>query len=288
MKIPTFVGMTVIMKSKKIKKFGFVLKPKSKEARDIFAGLEKLLLRLGCKVSLFSSAEKITKDVELVVILGGDGSLLAVARRIAIFGIPVLGVHLGQLGFIMETTVDEVEDRVREIVKGNYCLEPRVMLEAELKRGKKSLGKEIVLNDVVVTKGALARIFELNIIVDRELVGGLRGDGVIVTTPTGSTAYSLSAGGPIILPKTESLAITPICPHMLTQRPLVVPNSSEIRLELLNKPEDVVVTLDGQIGWEMIGGDVVVIKRSKYLLHLVKSPVRSYYDILKDKLKLGH
>ena len=273
---------------KKIKKFGFVLKPKSREAKEVFGRLEKLLGRLGCKVVLFSSAEKITKDVELVVILGGDGSLLAVARRVAILGIPVLGVHLGQLGFIMETTVDEVVDRLKEIVKGNFSIENRVMLEAELRRGKKSLGKEIVLNDVVVTKGALARIFELNIIVGGELVGGLRGDGVIVATPTGSTAYSLSAGGPVIHPRTDSVVITPICPHMLTQRPLVVPNSFEICLELLNKPEDVVVTLDGQIGWGMIGGDVVVVKRSKHLLSLVESPLRTYYDILKDKLKLGH
>ena len=185
-------------------------------------------------------------------------------------------------------TVDEVEDRLKEIVKGNFSIETRVMLEAELMRGKKSLGKEIVLNDVVVSKGALARIFELNVFIDGELVGGLRGDGVIVATPTGSTAYSLSAGGPVIHPKTDSVAVTPICPHMLTQRPLVVPNSSEIRLELLNKPEDVVVTLDGQIGWEMVGGDVVVIRKAKYLLSLVESPMRSYYDILKDKLKLGH
>ena len=188
----------------------------------------------------------------------------------------------------METTVDEVVDRLKEIVKGNFSIENRVMLEAELRRGKKSLGKEIVLNDVVVTKGALARIFELNIIVGGELVGGLRGDGVIVATPTGSTAYSLSAGGPVIHPRTDSVVITPICPHMLTQRPLVVPNSFEICLELLNKPEDVVVTLDGQIGWGMIGGDVVVVKRSKHLLSLVESPLRTYYDILKDKLKLGH
>src|SRR3990167_1394724 len=273
---------------KKIKKFGFVLKPKSREAKEVFGRLEKLLGRLGCKVVLFSSAEKITKDVELVVILGGDGSLLAVARKVASLGIPVLGVHLGQLGFIMETTVDEVVDRLKEIVKGNFSIENRVMLEAELRRGKKSLGKEIVLNDVVVTKGALARIFELNIIVGGELVGGLRGDGVIVATPTGSTAYSLSAGGPVIHPRTDSVVITPICPHMLTQRPLVVPNSFEICLELLNKPEDVVVTLDGQIGWGMIGGDVVVVKRSKHLLSLVESPLRTYYDILKDKLKLGH
>ena len=273
---------------KKIKKFGFVLKPKSREAKEVFGRVETLLGKLGCKVVLFSSAEKITKDVELVVILGGDGSLLAVARRVAILGIPVLGVHLGQLGFIMETTVDEVVDRLKEIVKGNFGIESRVMLEAELRRGKKSLGKEIVLNDVVVTKGALARIFELNIIVGGELVGGLRGDGVIVATPTGSTAYSLSAGGPVIHPRTDSVVITPICPHMLTQRPLVVPNSFEICLELLNKPEDVVVTLDGQIGWGMIGGDVVVVKRSKHLLSLVESPLRTYYDILKDKLKLGH
>lgn len=276
------------MKNKKIKKFGFVLKPESREANEVFKRLVKLLSKLGASVELFSSADKITKEVELVVILGGDGSLLAVARKVAPLGIPVLGVHLGQLGFIMETTVDEVEDRLKEIVKGNFSIETRVMLEAGLMRGKRSLGREIVLNDVVVTKGALARIFELNVFIDRELVGGLRGDGVIVATPTGSTAYSLSAGGPVIHPKTDSFAITPICPHMLTQRPLVVPNSSEIRLELLNKPDDIVVTLDGQIGWDMVGGDVVVIGKSKHLLSLVESPLRSYYDILKDKLKLGH
>ena len=276
------------MNAKKIKKFGFVLKPKSKEANEVFKRLEKLLLKLGASVKLFSSAEKITKDIELVVILGGDGSLLAVARKVASFGIPILGVHLGQLGFIMETTVDEVEARLKEIVKGNFGLESRVMLEAELRRGKKSLGKEIVLNDVVVTKGALARIFELNVLIDGELVGGLRGDGVIVATPTGSTAYSLSAGGPVIHPRTDSVVVTPICPHMLTQRPLVVPNNSNIKLQILNKPADVVLTLDGQIGWEMQGSDEVVIKRAKFPLYLVKSPIRTYYNILKDKLKLGH
>lgn len=276
------------MKQKKIKNFGFVLKPQSREAKGVYKNLETLVKKLGCNTQIISPLEELPKGIEMVIVLGGDGSLLAIARKVAPLGIPVLGVHLGQLGFIMETTVEEVGERIREIIAGKYILQSRVMLTAELKRGKKSIGRDVVLNDVVVSKGVLARIFELNVTIDGEMAECLRGDGVVIATPTGSTAYSLSAGGPVIHPQTDSVVVTPICSHKLTQRPLVVPNSFMINLKLLNKPEDVFLTLDGQIGWEMKGGDEVIIKKSKFPLYLVKSPLRTYYDILKDKLKLGH
>ena len=288
------------MKKRKIPtKFGLIIKRDSHEAQKVAGRVISFLKKHHAPV--FVPEERPTRlkgitkipeyelrsQVDIVVVLGGDGTLLKTARLIGGSEIPLLGVHLGRLGFIMETTVDEVEERLKEILQGKFEVQRRVMLRGELHRNGKKVGSQRVLNDVVISKGTIARIFEVKVCVNGELVESLRGDGVIVSTPTGSTAYSLSAGGPVVHPETDSIVITPICSHMLTQRPLVVPHTSEIRLSLSDAAEGVYVSLDGQIAWEMKVDDEVVIKKSSKKISLIKSPVRSYYDMLKDKLKLG-
>jgi NAD+ kinase len=217
---------------------------------------------------------------DLVVVLGGDGTLLSVADCAARAGVPVMGVNLGRLGFLTEIPVSEVFMTLDAFLGGKADLiSRRWMLEVTTANGVSHC-----LNDVVVTKGALARMIELTILIDGMDVATLKADGLIVSTPTGSTAYSLSAGGPIIHPQVPAVVLTPICPHSLTYRPMIIPSGSEVRVELLTGGEKVYLTLDGQRGGILANNDPLVIRRAGLELQLVTSPRRSYYDLVKEKL----
>lgn len=227
------------------------------------------------------------EGLDLVVVLGGDGTLLAAARLVAGTGIPVLGVNLGSLGFLTEVTLDELPQALERIVAGDFRVSERMMLGARVVRGGATLSEHRVLNDVVLAKSALARLVELSVAVDGCRITRFRGDGLIVATPTGSTAYSLSAGGPIVHPEDRSILLTPIAPHTLTLRPLVVPDHVAVSVTLARGDADVVLTLDGQLGFPLEPADVVEVRRSEARVSLVQSPFRSYFEVLRTKLKWG-
>jgi NAD+ kinase len=234
--------------------------------------------------------EDLPRLVDLIVLLGGDGTLIGMARRIARADadVPIAGVNFGSLGFLTEITLDELYPSLEAVLAGTAPIEERMMLRARTLRGGATFADEIVLNDVVITKAALSRIIELSVSIADDPVMRVRADGLIVATPTGSTAYNLAAGGPIVQPVVDAVLLTPIAPHMLTNRPLVVAGSSEISVEPdMNGNEEVFVTFDGQSGHALQAGDIIAIARAERPLRLVRSPGRSYFDVLRQKLKWG-
>jgi NAD+ kinase len=223
---------------------------------------------------------------DLVVVLGGDGSLLAVARGLT-SGVPILGVNLGNLGFLTEINRGELYPAMVQVLAGEFETEERSLLDVELRRSGGGSSSFRVLNDAVVTKSALARIIQLTLEVDGHLIARYRSDGLIISTPTGSTAYNLSAGGPIVHPMLPVVLLTPICPHALSLRPIVVPATGLIEVTLETQREEVYLTLDGQEGTSLGHRDVVRITRSPNVVRLVKAHVRSFYDNLRGKLRWG-
>jgi len=220
------------------------------------------------------------------VVLGGDGTLLSVARTVA-RGVPILGVNLGNLGFLTEISRGELYPTLVEVLEGRYAIEERSLFDVELRRRKGTASRFRVLNDAVVTKSALARIIQLTLAVDGHLIARYRSDGLIISTPTGSTAYNLSAGGPIVHPLLPVVVLTPICPHALALRPFVVADRSMVEVTLETQREEVYLTLDGQEGTSLGHRDVVRITRSPDVVRLVKVNVRSFYDNLRGKLRWG-
>src|SRR6266853_3515412 len=231
--------------------------------------------------------ELLAQESDLLLVLGGDGTLLAAARVAAPRGIPILPINMGSLGFLTSFMLEELYPALEDILAGRLTISERVMLHAELQRGDKILDKQTVLNEVVINKGALARMIELELSIDQDFVCRYRADGLIVASPTGSTAYSLSAGGPIVHPSVESFLITPICPHTLSDRPLVVGDTCNVGMRLRGTAESVYLTLDGQKGVLMQSEDRVVIVRAKERLKLIQPHRKSYYEILRSKLKWG-
>jgi NAD+ kinase len=231
--------------------------------------------------------QQVADASQLLLVLGGDGTLLAAARLAAPRGIPILPINMGSLGFLTSFTLDELYPALEDTLGGRFSISERVMLYVELERGGKLIETQRVLNEAVVNKGALARMIELELSIDGDFVCRYRADGLIVASPTGSTAYSLSAGGPIVHPGVESFIITPICAHMLSDRPLVVRDSSSIRMKLCGNTESVFLTLDGQRGIPLQATDLVRISRAKELLKLIQPPRKSYFEILRNKLKWG-
>ena len=233
------------------------------------------------------SREQVAAASDLLLVLGGDGTLLAAARVAAPRGIPILPINMGSLGFLTSFMLEELYPALEDILAGRLTISERVMLHAELQRGDKILDKQTVLNEVVINKGALARMIELELSIDQDFVCRYRADGLIVASPTGSTAYSLSAGGPIVHPSVESFIITPICPHTLSDRPVVVGDTSIIEVKLSAGTESVFLTLDGQKGIPLQATDRVRISRAQQLLKLIQTPNKSYFQILRNKLKWG-
>jgi NAD+ kinase len=222
-----------------------------------------------------------------LLVLGGDGTLLAAARVAAAKGIPILPINMGSLGFLTSFMLEELYPALEDILAGRLTISERVMLHVELDRGGKTIDKQSVLNEAVINKGALARMIELELIIDNDFVCRYRADGLIVASPTGSTAYSLSAGGPIVHPAVESFVITPICPHTLSDRPVVVRDTSIVEAKLSVGTESVFLTLDGQKGIPLQPTDRVRISRAQQLLKLIQTPNKSYFEILRNKLKWG-
>jgi NAD+ kinase len=275
-----------------VRKAGIVIKPHAPsvegilkivvdyfEDRGIDCVLEDVAARkLGRPDGL--EREAVAAASDLVVVLGGDGTLLSVAHCAAKAGVPVMGVNLGRLGFLTEIPVSEAVPTLERFLAGETGLvSPRWLLE-----GRTAKETSYCLNDLVVTKGAVARMIELAIGIDGRDVATLKADGLIVSTPTGSTAYSLSAGGPILHPHVPAIVLTPICPHTLSFRPLAVPATSSIAVRLLTGGEEVHATFDGQRGVVLVRNDVVDIRKAPCELQLITSPKRSYYDLVKEKL----
>ncbi len=234
------------------------------------------------------SHEEIREQAELVVVLGGDGTLISAARLFSGKNIPILGVNLGSLGFLTEITLEELYPRLEKCLQGDPRVSERMMLEVTVCREGKELDRCHVLNDMVINKGALARIVDLETKVNRHFLTTYKADGLIVSTPTGSTGYSMSAGGPIIHPLVSCIAITPICPHTLTNRPIVVPDDSIISITVISTFDEMVyLTLDGQVGFELQEGDSVEVRRALKTTALVMSRSRDYFEILRTKLKWG-
>ena len=235
--------------------------------------------------------DELPQQVEMIVVLGGDGTLLGTAGRIAQAksDIPILGVNFGSLGFLTEVTLPEIYSSLETAVNGTSQIEPRMMLHVGVDSGGRHVVDRIVLNDVVVTQGALSRIIELTVSVDGEFMMRVKADGLIIASPTGTTAYNLSAGGPIVHPRVDGLTITPIAPHTLTNRPVVVPGSSEIRIQPLMQDEQVEVfaTFDGQALLRLKRDDVVVVRRADRPLRLIRASARGYFQVLREKLKWG-
>lgn len=229
----------------------------------------------------------LARECDLILVLGGDGTLIAAAREAAPLGIAVLPINLGSLGFLTSFTLEELYPALEETLAGHLEASERVMLTASLIRKNQVVDSQRVLNEAVITKGALARMIELELSIDGDFVCRYRADGLIVATPTGSTAYSLSAGGPIVHPAVEAIILTPICPHTLTDRPLVVGDSRNVEMRMRGSAESVYLTLDGQKGLLMESEDRVMIARAKERLKLIQPNRKSYYEILRSKLKWG-
>jgi NAD+ kinase len=231
--------------------------------------------------------EEFPQHVEMVIVLGGDGTLLSVARLIGDRGIPILGVNLGGLGFLTEITLEELYRVLEKVVGDHFIADERVVLHASVLRRGERMAEFNVLNDAVINKGALARMIDIETTINGEYVTTFKSDGLIISTPTGSTAYNLSAGGPIVYPSLHCIIITPICPHMLTNRPIMIPDDVIIQATLKTKQQEVLLTLDGQQGFSLEFEDVVEVRKAEGRILLIKSPYRHYFEVLREKLKWG-
>lgn len=225
-------------------------------------------------------------QVDLIVVLGGDGTLLSMARAVGDLGVPLLGVNLGGLGFLTATTLDEMLPALEAFLAGRMAVEERMMLGARVLRNGQRLAEHAALNDVVITKSAMSRIVDLSVSVEGQYATAYRADGLIISTPTGSTAYSLSAHGPILFPTMDAIVLTPICSHTLTNRPIVLPGSVRIEVTLLTDQE-VMLTIDGQVGFHLREGDTVAVQPAASRIRLVRFPHKDFFSVLRTKLKWG-
>jgi NAD+ kinase len=276
-----------------IRRVGIVVKERLPGADEDLARLTAWLRERGVEAvtDRQTPRERMPGEVDLVVVLGGDGTLLAMADRIGQAGrdIPILGVNFGSLGFLTEIRIDELYPSLETVLNGSAHYDERLMLDAEATRAGQPPDRRIVLNDVVFTKTALSRMIELSVSVSGSFVTRVKADGLIIASPTGSTAYNLAAGGPIVHPVVDALVLTPIAPHTLTNRPVIIPASAVVDVQPLidSEHDDVFVTYDGQTGYKLRQGDAVRVQRAKQPLRLVKAPARSYFEVLREKLKWG-
>lgn len=278
---------------------GIISKPNIQRAAELVPPLVEWLSRHNISVrydqqtALYLSddhcfeRDEVPEGCQLLIVLGGDGTLLSAARAVGGREIPLFAVNLGNLGFLTSITVDELYPELERALLGEYRVAPRRMLHSEVWRSGNMLGAYEALNDVVLTKGSLARMIDVEIHVASHLVARYRADGLIAATPTGSTAYSLSAGGPIVFPTVSALCITPICPHMLTYRPVIVPDDMEVRIVSFAENESAWVTIDGQVGSPLERGDTITCRRSEKYVYLVRPPRMMFFDVLREKLSWG-
>ena len=284
--------------SKKPNSVGIIFKhdfePARKECERLKGWLEDRGIivyaeEMGSSVFLNQCPEEKTSipdTVDWVAVLGGDGTLLGAARKVGRFGLPILGINLGGLGFLTEIPVKRLYKDLEKLIAGEIYIENRLMLQTTILRDKEKKCQFIALNDVVINKAALARIIDLKVFIDGRFLTIFRADGLIISSPTGSTGYNLSAGGPILNPNLDALVLTPICPFTLTHRPIILPDTSMIEIRM-KYAEEVTITFDGQVGFDLMDTDRVMICKSEEKLKLIKFPNQDYFDILREKLKWG-
>ena len=288
-----------------IRRIGIVLKPHQPDALKTICDLtvwlaekgielvggpeierERVEHETGCSVAGVEP-DHLAGSVDLILVLGGDGTMIATSRLVGDHEVPVLGINYGGLGYLAEFRIEELYSALESILSDNFRLDRRVMLRVDLQRGTDQVTSNRVLNDVVINKSALARIIEIEAYLNQQFVNSFRADGLIISTPTGSTAYNLSAGGPIIFPSMNAIVITPICPFTLSNRPIVVPDDAVIELLLKTDNEDVSLTLDGQVGFPLKVDDRVTIRKSLTTFNLIQPSNRNYFEVLRDKLRWG-
>ena len=278
-----------------MKKIGLVIKSDAKakkKADELEAWLRSRKIEIVRKKAVESgkknsagSLPAAPSDLDCIFVLGGDGTFLSGVRWIGDRDIPILGIKFGEVGFLAEIAEENLYAAAEKVLKGDFILRPRMRLSVKVRRRNEPLAQETVLNDVVINRGALARLAHIETYIDNHYLTTYSADGLIVATPTGSTAYSLAAGGPVIHPAVPGIILTPICPFTLTNRPLIVPETVNIKIRLTKGSSDIILTFDGQKGLEIDDRDQIVIQKGPKPIHLITLPDRQYFDILKNKLK---
>lgn len=283
----------------RINKIGVIANITKKKSPEYALRLRDWLLQRGIEVCFDEAIairtgeggglewKKLAASTDMIVVFGGDGTMLRVARCVCEFHIPILGINIGGLGYLTEVYLNEMLTALERILDGNFRTEKRMMLDVLVTRQKDTLGRGIVLNEIVINRDNLSRIVELETAVNERHLATFKADGLIIATPTGSTAYSLSAGGPIIFPEQESMIINPICPHTLTNRPVILPEGVCVKVILWTKELGATLTLDGQVAFTLKSGDAVEVRKSCFATTLVSSPHRDYLEILRTKLGWG-
>jgi NAD+ kinase len=277
---------------------GIVSKPSSDAAGQIVPELiewfrkRKVTVRIDEQTAFYAGGsdglprDQVPEGCDLIMVLGGDGTLLSAARALGRLEIPLFPVNLGGLGFLTAITIEELYPELERAFRGEHRIARRKLLTTDVERAGRIVDTYDALNDAVITKAAIARMIDLDTYVDFQLVCAYKADGLIISTPTGSTAYSLSAGGPIIFPSVPAICITPICPHMLTNRPVIVPETSVIRV-ISPTADSAFLTIDGQVGRPLEGGDTVICRSAQHSLLLIRPPRMMFFDVLREKLKWG-
>lgn len=283
------------MQRKKIKKIGVILRPSTPELKDDYYRLEKIFTshNIGVNIESISGGmigvmgmdfDLLCQTSDALVTLGGDGTLISVARRSFKYGIPILGIYAGNLGFLADLNLDELDGFLSGFSNGDYRIDERAILEARFMQGSKEITTH-AFNDIVLTRHSVLNMIHVETLVDSKAFNTYYGDGVIVSTPTGSTAYNLSAGGPVLFPLTNVFSLTPICPHSLTQRPVVFP--SEFAIEMKTPKEKALIIIDGQDKYELESGKSIYIRLATNKVKLIHKEEFNYFDVLKDKLRWG-
>ncbi len=283
-----------------MRRVGIVAREDRPDARDVVRSLAQWLTERGhvpvvdreTSALLADGARVVDRavlpgEVDLIVVLGGDGTLLSVARLVVGRDVPILGVNLGGLGFLTATTLEALYPALEAVLRGKYEAEDRMVLAVTLDRDAVSVAEYLALNDVVVAKGALGRLIDLEVRVDGQLMTAYRADGLIIATPTGSTAYNLSAAGPILFPTMDAVVLTPICSHALTNRPIALPGGVRLEVALVTDTPDVVLSVDGQAGLPVSARDVLRVRRARSRIRLIRDPQKTYFEVLRAKLKWG-
>ncbi len=288
------------MQPLKLKTIGVVVGPQKPAALEVVLDLhdwcqkrgialhvaDHIAAAVNCAV-MAMTGEELDEDLDLIVVLGGDGTMLGASRLVGMRRVPVLGVNFGHLGYLTEFTLKELYSALEGLTEGNYLIDNRMMIDVGIKRAGQLIETYRALNDAVINRSVRAQMVELDCFVDEQFVNSFRADGLIIATPTGSTAYSLSAGGPIVHPSMAAILMTPICPHMLSNRPVVLPPDSVIEVLLKQAGEDVMLTIDGQKGIYLTPDDRLFLLRSQTTFEMVRPTNRNYFEVLRSKLKWG-
>jgi NAD+ kinase len=282
-----------------IRKIGIIANITKEKSHEYAVHLREWLLQRGLEVffdeaiafrigeSTGMERKKLAAAVDMVVVFGGDGTMLRAARSVCEFNVPILGINIGGLGYLTEVYLDEMFTALERVLAGDVRTEKRMMLDVWITRHGEIVGEGSVLNEIVINRDNLSRIVELETAIDDRHLATFKADGLIIATPTGSTAYSLSAGGPIIFPEQDAMILNPICPHTLTNRPVILPEAAMVKVTLWTKERGATLTLDGQVAFTLKSGDVVEVRKSRFVTILVASPHRDYLEILRTKLGWG-